>query len=459
MKRAGHRDAGPPSIFGSLGHWTWCVAVAVVLLTPLFVSPSGNDAFRLPKEILFRAGGILIVLLWSIRLIWRGDVFLEELRSRSSTLFLVGAIVVWTLITSLTSLNGRLSVLSAIWVVSAVLLFLVIEGGAVDRSPALLGIGFIPALLNAVLVILQGARIWNPFIPDELLFTPTGQRITAFHGTIGFLGNSNDVGTYLLPSFICGLAASLTIRKGRMIWIFLTVAVFGGLVVAQAFASYVALGAALVAFAFVSPTRVRVALLSTLGVLALAAVTVRSPIRDRIFAIREMIHTREFNEIVSGRLLGTMTAWEMFKAHPILGTGPGAYGFEFFPYALAERQRFPNLLRGDGVLQNFGEAHNDHLQVLATTGIPGYALMIAAMIALARTSFHDADSDDERVQFTRLGSFPLAVGFAVSALAQFPLELTAALTAYVFFAAVCIAWSRQRPERSSSSIASRQPLA
>jgi O-antigen ligase len=95
-------------------------------------------------------------------------------------------------------------------------------------------------------------------------------------------------------------------------------------------------------------------------------------------------------------------------------------------------------------MPNFGEAHNDHLQVLAGTGLVGYGFMLAAIALLASRSFiRRADDDDERARFARLASLPLAIGFSVSALAQFPLELAAALTAYLFYSALCVAWSTE----------------
>jgi len=47
----------------------------------------------------------------------------------------------------------------------------------------------------------------------------------------------------------------------------------------------------------------------------------------------------------------------------------------------------------------------------------------------------------ERKTLAELLALPLAVEFAILALAQFPLELTAVSSPFFFLAALCVAWS------------------
>jgi O-antigen ligase len=90
--------------------------------------------------------------------------------------------------------------------------------------------------------------------------------------------------------------------------------------------------------------------------------------------------------------------------------------------------------------ENFHDVHNDHLQILATTGVPGYLLFLAALWQLARVSF-DAHADgDTRTRFARRFAFPAAAAFVVLTLAQFPLELSAPTLQALFFAALTVAW-------------------
>jgi O-antigen ligase len=55
------------------------------------------------------------------------------------------------------------------------------------------------------------------------------------------------------------------------------------------------------------------------------------------------------------------------------------------PYRSAIEERHPDWIQV--TRESFGEAHNDHAQLLAETGIPGYALFIVFLIAIARVTF------------------------------------------------------------------------
>ena len=96
---------------------------------------------------------------------------------------------------------------------------------------------------------------------------------------------------------------------------------------------------------------------------------------------------------------------------------------------------------------SFGEVHNDHLQVASETGLPGYALFLTALVLLALPSWRrravaaeGSGGDSSRGDLVRLLALPLAVSLFVLALAQFPLELVAPTHAYLWAAAVVMAW-------------------
>jgi len=75
---------------------------------------------------------------------------------------------------------------------------------------------------------------------------------------------------------------------------------------------------------------------------------------------------------------------------------------------------------------------------MAQTGIPGYALLLAAMVIVARRSFTRAGPGFER-RFRRLTGAPLVVAFAVSAMPQFPMELAAPMITLIAVATFCTA--------------------
>jgi O-antigen ligase len=122
-----------------------------------------------------------------------------------------------------------------------------------------------------------------------------------------------------------------------------------------------------------------------------------------------------------------------------VGVGPGVFSALYMPYKLRLDSRNPEWIRVGN--QNFGEVHNDHLQLLAETGLPGYALFVLALALLARLSFRKRDEPDERMRFVHMFAFPAASAFAVLALAHFPMQVTSTMAPAVYIAALCFAWT------------------
>jgi hypothetical protein len=110
------------------------------------------------------------------------------------------------------------------------------------------------------------------------------------------------------------------------------------------------------------------------------------------------------------------------------------------PYKLRTiDEKYPQWVRLGN--ESFGQVHNDHLQVLAETGAPGYLLFLTALVMLGMVSLRRTAIDDPRTQFARLFALPAAVTFAVLALAQFPMQLTAPMVPAIYLAALCFAWT------------------
>jgi O-antigen ligase len=121
--------------------------------------------------------------------------------------------------------------------------------------------------------------------------------------------------------------------------------------------------------------------------------------------------------------------------------GPGAFPWQYYDHKILAERRYPSLRRVYNRGVNYGEVHNDHLQVLAEGGIIGYAGFVALVASLACVSFAiPADAPDERRRFARRLGLPLAVFWAVLSLAQFPLETTVVQSLLVYLAALCVGW-------------------
>jgi hypothetical protein len=150
--------------------------------------------------------------------------------------------------------------------------------------------------------------------------------------------------------------------------------------------------------------------------------------------------------MTSYRIMPAATAVEMFLDRPLVGIGPGSFSALYMSYKREIDEKYPQWLRLAN--ESFGQAHNDHLQILAETGLPGYLMFVAALVLLARVSFrrNDAvDATDLKAQFARIFAFPAVACFAVLAVAQFPLQLTAPTVPALYLAALCFAWTHESP--------------
>jgi O-antigen ligase len=139
-----------------------------------------------------------------------------------------------------------------------------------------------------------------------------------------------------------------------------------------------------------------------------------------------------------------LCAIEMIRARPLMGMGPGCFKYHFMLTRLTLEKRYPPAWTR-GWPMNFGETHNDHLQVAAETGLPGYALLLAAVLLLAIPARRRDGAEAYRAERTIVGRAiraPLAATFFVLALAQFPLQVAAPRLMFLTLGALAISWDR-----------------
>jgi O-antigen ligase len=184
------------------------------------------------------------------------------------------------------------------------------------------------------------------------------------------------------------------------------------------------------------------ALLLVSGAIALRPSTgIGAHFRQLIPAARN----REYPVLFSERLVPFLCAVEMVRAEPVTGVGPGCFKYQFMMTRLALDQRYPPQWTR-GWPMNFGETHNDHLQVAAETGLPGYALFVAAILLLAIPSRRSREADQaitEKQAVARAVRLPLAATFFVIAVAQFPLQIAAPRLMFLTLGAIAISWDRR----------------
>jgi O-antigen ligase len=413
----------------------WSIVCLFAILIPLFFSGSGEDGFRLPKELLLRLEAILLVAGMAIVLI-RGSIRHSDWAFDAVVAIAIAATSTVAVITTLLSTNRRLSLDALGYFVCYVVVFAAAYLGAGKaKFFSTVAVGLAAALPNALLAILQRSDWWNPFsFPPHL-----EHRLR----TIGLIGNANDLGAFLAVCAVAAAAYVATRPRSGMGWIVLALTV-GGLIASDtltAFLSFLASTTALICLKFPRRSILAIAILAAV---AMIAVLIVPPLRDRAVTIAESIQSRDYERLSSHRVVSFAAALLMARDRPLIGLGPGTFKWHYLPYRLRVEQSHPELYLKYAV--NFREVHSDHLQILAEEGVFGYLVFIGNIGLLAaaskrRSTLH-TPPDDPRQKFVRYAGLPLATAIFVLALAGFPLELAAVMTPAVFFAAVVVRWRR-----------------
>lgn len=403
------------------------VLAAGALAIPVLFT-SGNDAFRFPKELVFRGEAIVLLVV---------AVFWITARQRSwkiaggTGLVAAAAVVAWTLLTTLFSTNRPLSVDSLITVVAAAVIFVATSVAAQGVSFAAIDVLMVGACANAALVILQETKLWMP-----LALTVQGH-----YASVGLLGNANDVGAFLVAPTIAAVVTIVTAAGARR-WIYAAIAALlaAGIVASGTRTALGAAVAALIVFALLHSRRAAIAVAAVLVILAVPlfyrSTTAGQGMRDLVDAARH----RDYERLLSERMLPFLAAIDMTRDHPWLGVGPGCFKYHYMAYRVALPKRYPAALT-QGWPMNWGEVHNDHLQVASETGLPGYALFLASIGVCAGIGWRRrAAAATPRQTFARAMRWPLAAAIFIICLAQFPLELAAPRLMMISLGALCIAW-------------------
>lgn len=389
------------------------------------------DYFRPIKEIVFRAQSILMFFALATAVAYGGSARLRELIRARAVAVVAALALIWSIFTTATSTNRLLSAESLVTAVCGILLFVCVW--YVSRSVPLAALLILVpvVILNATLVTLQWYDIWNPFHFTVIVEKP-------FQAT-ALIGNPNEVGAYHLFAAILLLGVAMYTRGWKR-WTAAAGCSFavGAILVSQTRAAIIALGAALVVLGARYSWQRAAAIGLVLAAALTAATFVPIPGLTRLTTLPQFIADAQWNTMLSNRLSPFLAAYEMFRDHPMTGVGPGVFAYEEMPYRVAvERKYGREMVPAVGV--NFGETHNDHLQLLAESGLPGYLLFLAALAILAGRGAH-AVIADERARFAAVIGLPLAAGVFVLCLASFPLQIAVTRQLLITAAALIIGW-------------------
>ncbi len=411
------------------------LALGLLVIPTIFVN-SGADVFRLPKELVFRAEAIALLALLIV--VWRPKPRPKSRPKQRPELLLAAAIVLWTLVTTATSTNRALSIDSLITVLAAAVIFMATSHVAESRSIEIVDVLMIGCCVNAIVVILQELKIWNP-VP-----APEGH-----YGSVGLLGNANDVGMFLVAPAVAAIVMVIT-AAGRRRWIYSAIALLLACGIAASatrtalLAFLTALFVLAIAQARLQARRAALAIAAVLVVVGLVALTPAMTIGGSVRELADAARTRDYPRLFSERLLPFLSAVEMVRDHPWVGVGPGCFKYHYMPYRLALATKYPPEWTR-GYPMNWGEVHNDHLQVAAEAGIFGYLLFLGA-IALLVYRPRGWQPSPQR-EFARVLRWPLATAVFVVCLAQFPLELAAPRLMLLTLCALCLTWDRNDATR------------
>lgn len=146
---------------------------------------------------------------------------------------------------------------------------------------------------------------------------------------------------------------------------------------------------------------------------------------------------------VSTRLVLWDIAWDMFKAHPILGVGMGDYSVE------AEK-----MLKGREAL-TVSDSHNVFLQVLATRGLVGFLPFVLFWVVLLRTLFRSKRSFDQGSSEYHylIGAIGVTVAVLAGALTENNIDDEEIFIAFMFL----IGLARSAAVHRSAAAPSQQP--
>jgi putative inorganic carbon (HCO3(-)) transporter len=392
------------------------VALGTVATIPLVMNPAAADVYRMPKELWLRGGAILLIAIALVEWIIHSRLAFS-FRPHSAVRLTAGA-VAWTVVSTVTSQQQTISVVSLAWVLSCAILFLAALETAQRRSIHALWAVMIPASIGAVTCLRQHDVLrWG-----------------------GIFGIPNDAATYLAITAVAAASAAL-VTRGRTRWVFAAASLLmiAGIFATRTLGAVAAVAAGLAAVFLLALPRYRVIAAAGAAILVIVALVGYGPARERLMANVDAARTGNLDTALSGRATAFLAAARMTAQHPLVGVGPGCFGREYFVYKVALEDEYPRLAKYSSSGYNFGEVHNDHLQTLAQTGLPGYALAIFALGYLGRRSFR-ARTEDPRAELSRVMALPLALTFAVLGLTSFPLALAACTATFLFLAAVVTAW-------------------
>ncbi len=162
------------------------------------------------------------------------------------------------------------------------------------------------------------------------------------------------------------------------------------------------------------------------------------PIWQKLESTKEFLAKAEDKGSIKARLTFWKTALLMIEKHPIKGVGPGRFGY-FYPFYQKE------ILKKDTSPKkhayNAKRAHNEYIQVLSETGIPGFLVFVIMLYLLISNGIKKIK---ETKSLTIL-AFASGIGiFLIHSLFSFPFHLAPSMLYFAIFASGVIGKGKEK---------------
>ena len=214
-----------------------------------------------------------------------------------------------------------------------------------------------------------------------------------------------------------------------------------GLLLARSEGGLLAFGAGLVFIGLAKRFRGALALLAiavvVLGI-AVGLVAMLGPAIDDLAAVP--LATTELSPSFLLRVDAWARTLEMFRDHPLVGTGLGTFQWAFAGYQRA------------GEWMSWADAHNDYLQVLAEAGLVGTVLLAWALWVFIRRAMRPAVQESlHRIRWTSVAAAAAVLAMLVHSIVDFNLQTPSNAVLFSILVGVLVGASGNGAAKSSGS--------
>lgn len=356
------------------------VLVVVLVAMPSLFDPTTVEVDNLPRLVVLLVAGVLLLGIWGVDAVWSGW---RPWRLVNGLQWVLLAIVAWFGVTTVTSVEPRLSLLGrdgsyegfVLLAALAVVTLALAESFTARALPALLRV----VVASAVPVLVYGVIQLYGFDVDKSSPWDFVRWHNAYHNVFATFGNPNHLGGYLVTILPLGVVTAV-LTKHRWLrvalwgWVALTLVLLLQTGARGAWLGALAGGAVLVVGLL---PRVR-ASARTVGLVAggglVVAVVLIGAGSRFLGAKASALFQFGSNSSVSQRYGYWRAALSLAGHHPLVGTGPDTYAVTYARYedaALAKVLGSTFFVNG---------AHNIFLSWLANEGVPGLLLVVVLFV-------------------------------------------------------------------------------